>query len=176
MNESASAVAALAAPLAGSETLSLNISFWALQTLAMMITALLIPRLRITSLFGALGTVVALSFVNAHLWDAALFFQLPKGFTTQAGTLFLANGLIFWILVKLLPGIEVDGFVPALIAPLVFTIASMIINEYGKDIDWIALGKMLLELARSVRDYFLTVVAKPDHSAVAPTKLFALLR
>ena len=38
------------------------LSYWFLQTIAMGMTALLIPNLRITSLFGAVGIVIALAF------------------------------------------------------------------------------------------------------------------
>lgn len=112
------------------------LSYWILQTLAMALTALLIPGLRITSILGATLAVVGLAFVNATIWDAALFFEVPSSFSTQMLVLVLANGGIFWILAKLLPGIEVEGILPALIAPLVFTISSALISHYGQDIDW----------------------------------------
>lgn len=112
------------------------ISYWLLQMVAMGLTALLIPRLRITGLFGALKIVAALSFLNATVWDAALFFSIPDAATTQAATLLVVNGLIFWILVKLIDGIEVDGLLPAIVAPVVFTILSLAIDQYGGEIDW----------------------------------------
>ncbi len=108
-----------------------NLNYWILQTLAMTLTALLIPKLRIDGPIGAFIMVIALGFVNAHLWDVALFYSVPNTPTVQTATLFLANGIIFWILVKVLPGIEVEGFLPALIAPIVFTFCSMIIAKYA---------------------------------------------
>lgn len=114
----------------------LDFAYWALQSVAMLITAILIPRLRITSIFGATGMVIALALVNAKLWDAALFLQIPNQFTYQAGLLLFSNGVIFWVLVKLLPGIEIDGFLPALAAPLVFTVSSLVIAQYAPMVDW----------------------------------------
>ena len=101
----------------------------------MMVTALLIPRLTITSIFGALGIVIGIALVNAKLWDAALFFSVPDSFTVHTATLLIANGLIFWILVKLLPGIQVEGLLPALAAPVVFTGCSMLIGAVSPHID-----------------------------------------
>lgn len=106
------------------------------QTLAMMITALLIPRLKITSVFGALFMVLALSYVNSKIWDAALFYQIPNHFSYQAGLLLVSNGIIFWILVKILPGIEIDGILPALFAPIVFTLCSVAVTQFLPLIDW----------------------------------------
>lgn len=106
------------------------------QTLAMMLTALLIPRLKITSLLGALFMVIALSYINTKVWDAALFYKIPDHFSYQAGLLLVSNGFIFWLLVKILPGIEIDGFLPALIAPIVFTLCSIAVTKYLPLLDW----------------------------------------
>ncbi len=119
-------------------------SYWIMQTLAMLLTAALIPRLRITSIFGAIGIVACLGFVNSTVWDAALFFSVPSSFTMQAITLLLSNGVLFWILVKVLPGIEVRGVAAALVAPVVFTILSMLIDKYGKTIDWSTLFQSVI--------------------------------
>jgi uncharacterized membrane protein YvlD (DUF360 family) len=145
------------------------LNYWVLQTLAMGVTALLIPRLRITGIFGAFKIVAALAFLNATLWDAALFFSLPEGITTQAALLLGVNGVIFWVLVKTLNGIEVDGFLPAIIAPVVFTGLSLLIDQYGHLVDWgmiydetVSLVKELrVELGGEVSDLSLPESVKP---------------
>ena len=104
---------------------------WVLQTAAMGLTAALLPKLRITGPLGALLTVAALALMNATVWDAGLFASLPGSFSTQTLGLLLANGVLFWVLVKLLPGIEVDGFLPALAAPVIYTGLSVLISQYG---------------------------------------------
>ena len=130
-------------------------SYWFLQMVAMLLTALLIPHLRITSIFGALGMVAALAFLNATVWDAALFFHVPDALTTHVLLLFLVNGVIFWILVKLLPGIEVEGIVPALVAPVVFMGLSLLIDTYGREVDWVAVLNWTIEKMQVLRDFFL---------------------
>ena len=80
--------------------------------------------------------VIALAFINANVWDLALFMKVPDEATYQMVALFLTNGLLFWILVKVLPGIEVQGFRPALIAPVIFTVASVIVSFIAKEVDW----------------------------------------
>ena len=107
-----------------------------LQTLAMIITAIIIPGLTVSGPLGAFIAVVAITLVNSYVWDAALFFHIPDSFTTHALLLLLANGVIFWIIVKLVPGIQVTGIFPALCAPVVLTITSYLILTYGKNIEW----------------------------------------
>ena len=135
--------------------LKFNLNYWILQSIAMGVTALLIPKLRITSIIGPIGAVIALAFVNAHLWNAALFFKIPDSATTKTLTIFLANGAIFWLIVKLLPGIEVSGILPALIAPVVFTFTSIAIEQYGGSIDWIALGTQGWDWIKIQRDHLM---------------------
>ncbi len=135
-----------------SPLLSLDLNFWVLQTIAMLLTALLIPGLKVTGPLGALLTVVGLALVNSKIWDTALFFQIPDAITTQALVLFLANGVIFWIIVKILPGIEVRGVFPALVAPVIFSILSIVIGEYGKNVDWLGVGRSAVEAIADFRD------------------------
>ena len=135
-----------------------NLTHWVIQSIAMGLTAFLLPGLRVTGLFGGALAVLALAFVNTHLWDAALFFHVPDHFSTQAGLIFLANGLIFWIIVKLLPGIEVDGFLPALAAPLIFTVTGVLIDKYLPLIDWNALWVSIQSAFHKVR----SLVSEPQ--------------
>ena len=100
---------------------SIHYSYWLMQTIAMLATAMFVPGLKLTNPLGALLMVVALAFVNTHIWDAALFFELPDSFTSRTLTLLFANGVVFWVLVKLLPWIEINGILAAFIAPIVFT-------------------------------------------------------
>ena len=122
------------------------------QTIAMLLTALLLPGLKVSGLFGALVTVIALAFVNTYLWDAALFLQVPNTLTSQAITLFIANGFIFFVMVKLLPGIEMTGILSAFIAPVIFSITTMLITNYGEKIPWKSIANSTVNTVFNIRD------------------------
>jgi len=141
------------------------LNYWILQTLAMGFTALLIPRLRITGIFGAFKIVAALAFLNATVWDAALFFSLPDQATTKAVLLLVVNGVIFWILVKVLDGIEVEGFLPAIIAPVVFTGLSLAIDQYGAMVDW---GKVYETALSTIETLRVELGGEPREVPLAP--------
>ncbi|RIL06944.1 MAG: hypothetical protein DCC75_10415 [Proteobacteria bacterium] len=132
---------------------SVNFSYWILQTAAMLLTCLLIPRLTVTGPISALITVLVMGFINAHLWNTALFFNIPDTLTLQVAVIFIVNGLIFWTVVKILPGISVQGFLPALIAPIVFTFCSMMIDRYASQVDWVALFKTIKQTASQLRSH-----------------------
>ena len=124
-------------------TASPQLDYWIMQIVAILITVALIPKLRLTGLMGAVFTILAITLVNAYLWDAALFFALPNSLTLHAALLLLANGIIFYVLVKLLPGIEVEGVTPALIAPVIFTLTSIVLKNYSGQIDWATVFEVL---------------------------------
>lgn len=130
------------------------ITHWIFQTVAMLLTAALLPRMYVTSILGAFFVVLALAFVNATIWDAALFFSVPNSVTTHAVLLLFANGVLFWALTKLLPGIQIEGFWPAIVAPVIFTVLSVIIDRYGRQIDWPYVLDQMLDMTGRARDYF----------------------
>ncbi len=128
---------------------------WLFQITAMVVTAFTLPGLKITSVIGPVLAVVALAFVNTYVWSAALFFQFPDSFSLHAIVLLSANAVIFWLLIKILPGIEIKGVVSALLAPIIFAVISVLIETYGVSVPWGELGSGLLEVISSVRDYLL---------------------
>lgn len=131
----------------------IDYAYWLYQTVAMLITCYLIPRLRVRSIFAAFVTVLCLAFVNSHIWSAALFFEIPDTFTHRTVVLLLANGLIFWLVVKVVPGIDIEGFLPAIVAPVVFTVTSLLIATCAPLIDWQNVIKTTGKTISEVKSY-----------------------
>lgn len=136
------------------DTIWLSFKTWLLQTVAMALTALAIPGLKITGPIGAFLAVAALAYLNTSFWDWALFLKLPDSFTLKAALLVLTNGLLFWVIVKLLPGIEVEGVVPALVAPIIFAILSVAVPIISGHIDWSKFGAEAIALSEKLRLFF----------------------
>ncbi len=126
---------------------------WAFQTVAMILTAMLIPGLRVSSIFGAFAIVVALALVNATVWDAALFFEIPYSLSSHVILLLIANGVIFWVLVMIVPGIQISGILPAILAPIVFTVINIFVSSWGREVDWAALFEQSINSIESLREY-----------------------
>ena len=114
----------------------LKIELWIVQTLAMIVTALLLPGFTVSGPLSAFLAVMTLAFVNTHIWDTALFFSVPNSISMHALTLIVANGVVFWLLMKILPGIETRGILAPLIAPILFTVISLFLHHYTKEINW----------------------------------------
>lgn len=140
--------------------MTFNYSFWIIQTVAMMLTVFFIPKLKVEGPIPAFLTVLALSFINSHVWDAALFFKVPDTLSSQAALLILTNGLIFWLVVKILPGIETQGILPALVAPIVFSVTSVLVRDLDRSIDWSKVLSQTMVIVQQIKSYF--TGAKPD--------------
>lgn len=125
----------------------------ALQTLALLITAFLIPRFQVHGPLSGATMVLALGFVNTHLWDVALFCQIPDSLTSQVVVTFLVNGALFWILAKVLPGVAIQGLLPALVAPVVLTVVTTAVYHYGRDVDWNAVWRAVKQGFDALRSY-----------------------
>lgn len=131
----------------------IKIDILILQTIAMIITAILLPGFTVKGPISAFIAVACLSIINTHLWDTALFFSIPNSVTSHALTLVLANGILFWVLVKILPGIDTKGIVTPLIAPIVFTFFSVVLYDKAPYIHWRKLFSESVEYVSSFRDH-----------------------
>lgn len=130
-------------------------SHFTVQVVAMALTALLLPRLTISSFLGPVAAVLVLSVINVLYWDVELFQFIPMSFNTRVLSLLAINGAIFWIVVKLVPGIEVKGFFPALTAPVLFSAITILLTIYLPDISFTDIFTLLANLLRDAREYFL---------------------
>lgn len=129
-----------------------SFEFWILQTIAMLLTALLIPKFWFRGWLSAIILVFALGVVNSTIWDSALFLQIPNNLTTHSVTVLAANGAVFWLLAKILPGVEMRGWLPAVLAPVVFAVMSTLVYQYGRGTDWSGLAQTAAVYVAQIRD------------------------
>lgn len=125
------------------------------QVVALALTALILPGLKINSLFSLVGLVVIITLVNAHFWDAALFYSIPDSLSLRAISTLIVNGLIFFVLVRVLPGIECRGLFTAIISPVLFTFLTITLSHYGEDVNWQSVGAFILSVVDALKGYLL---------------------
>lgn len=138
------------------ESLFASLSPLIFQTVAITVTALLLPKLKITSIFGALGMVIALSLLNQQLWSSDLFGYVPDAFSLKSMILLVCNGFIFFLLAKFLPGIEVEGLLTALLAPILFSIFTILAQQYLPLVDWAAVWEGTSNIIVNIKSFVLS--------------------
>lgn len=100
---------------------------WLLRALAVIITAYLLPGVRISGFLAALVTAVILAFVNTFIRPLLLLLTLPVNILTLGLFTFVINALLILLVAAVVPGFQVRGFFSALLFSLVLAIVNAVI-------------------------------------------------
>jgi putative membrane protein len=101
---------------------------WALLALALLLVAHLYPGVTVTSFVAALLAAFVLGLLNSVVRPVLLLLTLPITVVTLGAFIFVINALMFWAAASLLSGLNVNGFVPALIGSLLYSLCAMLID------------------------------------------------
>ena len=99
-----------------------------ISTLAVLITAYLLPGVYVDSFLTAIIVAVVLGCLNAFVKPLLIFFSLPAVIFTFGLFLIIINTLIIVLADKLIDGFRVDGFRRALLFSIVMSIVTSILN------------------------------------------------
>lgn len=97
---------------------------WLLNAVALMAVAYLMPQITVTNFVAALIAAFALGFVNTIIRPVLAILTLPISILTLGFFYLLLNGLLFWMVGKVLNGFEVSGFWPAVLGGLLYGLIS----------------------------------------------------
>jgi putative membrane protein len=87
--------------------------------LAVLITAKVVPGLKVKSFGGALLFAVVLALLNKLCLWALIMLSLPLVILTFGLFIIVINAFLYWVADKLVDGVELDGFGSALAASAV---------------------------------------------------------
>ncbi len=83
---------------------------WLVSGLAIVITAYLLPGIRLTGFFTALVTALVLGLINAVIKPVLLLLTLPINLLTLGLFTLVINALLVLLTARIVPGFQVDGF------------------------------------------------------------------
>jgi putative membrane protein len=95
---------------------------WLIYAAAIVITAYLLPGVRLSGFFAALITALVLGLVNTFIKPLLLLLTLPLNILTLGLLTFVINALLILLTSALVPGFNVTGFWWALLFSLVLAI------------------------------------------------------
>lgn len=108
---------------------------WILNAVALMAVAYLMPSITVTSFPSALLAAFALGLVNTLIRPLLTLLTLPISVLTLGFFYLVLNGLLFWMVGRLLQGFSVDGFWAAVFGGLLYGLISWLfalIIPFGK--------------------------------------------
>lgn len=101
---------------------------WIILAFALILVAKITPGMEISGFIAALISVAVIALVNIFIKPIVVFLTLPINIITLGLFLFVINALMFGLAAFLVPGFSVEGFFPALLGSVFYSILSLIIN------------------------------------------------
>lgn len=98
---------------------------WVGFALVIMFVGWLTPGLTVENFVTAMIAAAVIALINAFIKPVILLLTLPINLVTLGIFTLVINALLFMFAAYLVPGIEVDGFLSALIASLLISIFSI---------------------------------------------------
>ncbi len=106
---------------------------WLINTVAVMITAYLIPGVRLDGFWPAFFTAVFLGLVNAVIKPILIILTLPINILTLGLFTLVINAGMVLLVAKIIPGFSVVGFWPALWFSIVAAILNFVLNNLSRE-------------------------------------------
>ena len=105
---------------------------WLLSALALVLTSKVVPGITFDNVTALLIAAIVLGLVNAIVRPILVFFTLPLTFVTLGLFLLVVNAITFGLAAWLVPGFQVNGFLPALFGSIVMAILSFLFSMFIK--------------------------------------------
>ena len=103
---------------------------WVAFALVIAFVGWLTPGLEIDNFLTALIAAVVITLINAIIKPVVMFLTLPINVFTLGIFTLVINALLFMFAAYLVPGIELDGFLSALIASVLISIFSVVLSIF----------------------------------------------
>jgi putative membrane protein len=94
----------------------------------LLAVAYLMPSVTIQSFGAALIGALVLGFANAVVRPILVLLTLPVTVLTLGLFIFVINGIVFLGVTKLVPGFDVAGLWPAILAAVLYSIVSWLLS------------------------------------------------
>ncbi len=102
---------------------------WLCFALAIVFTAWIVPGIEVDNFLSAMFACIILGLINATLKPILLAITLPINFITIGLFTFVINAFLLMIAGWITPGLEVEGFLSALLGSLVLSLISLGISK-----------------------------------------------
>ena len=105
----------------------------AINALAIVLAASILPGIEVDGIVPALAAAVLLGLVNAFVRPVLLILTLPITLVTLGLFLLVLNGFCFWLVASIVKGFYVAGFWSACLGALIVSIVSWIMTAMISD-------------------------------------------
>lgn len=104
-----------------------------LNTLALIITAYIVPGFKVDSFTSALLAAIVLGVINTFIKPLLLLLTLPLTIITLGLFIFIVNAIVLRLTSLFVPGFMVEGWLPAILGAIVLSVVSTVLSMLVKD-------------------------------------------
>lgn len=104
-----------------------------LNALALIITAYIVPGIKVDAFTSALFAAIVLAVINTFIKPVLVLLTLPLTVITLGLFIFIVNAIVLRMTTLFVPGFVVDGWMPAIFGAIVLSIASTVLSTLVKD-------------------------------------------
>lgn len=109
-----------------------------LNALALLATAYIVPGFKVDNFTTALLAAIVLGVVNTFIKPVLGFVTAPLTTVTLGLFAFVVNAVVLFIVSAVVPGLKINGWVPAILGAIVLSIAATVISTVLKDVGKLA--------------------------------------
>ena len=102
---------------------------WLLSAAALLFVAYVYGGVQVQSFSSALIAAFVIGLFNAVLRPVLVILTLPVTVVTVGLFLFVINALMFWAAAGVLDGFPVNGFMAALLGPLIYSALGLVLES-----------------------------------------------
>jgi putative membrane protein len=102
---------------------------WLLSASALLFVAYIYDGVAVTGYTSALLAAFVIGLLNTVVRPVLVVLTLPVTMLTLGLFLFVINALVFWAAAGVLDGLQVRGFVGALVGSLIYTLIGVVIES-----------------------------------------------
>lgn len=103
---------------------------WLVLTIAIIISAFLLPGVSVSGFLVALVVAVVIAGINGFIRPILLLLTLPINIVTLGLFTFVLNALLIMLTAWLVPGFQVAGFWWALLFSIVLSVINAVLNSF----------------------------------------------
>ncbi len=105
-----------------------------LNATALVITAYLVPGLRLDGFKTALFAAIVLGLINTFIRPILAILTAPINFLTLGLFTFVINAVVLWITTLVVSGLKIDSALSTILAAVVLSFVSTILSILVKDL------------------------------------------
>ncbi|MBI2329981.1 phage holin family protein [Candidatus Daviesbacteria bacterium] len=105
-----------------------------LNAAALLLTAYIVPGFHVASFTTAILAAIVLGVVNTFIKPILSFVSAPLTIVSLGLFTFVINAVVLFIVSAIVPGVKIEGWLPAILGAIVLSIASTILNSIFKDL------------------------------------------